>query len=109
HEPGEARPEAPGPFVLAEGAERGGGRPVLQGRLLEVLVAVDARGQPVAGRDHLARDLGVAAFVGLGEMPVAQVAEPGEREEGEDREEAAPRHSITSAAATLRPSAMRML
>ena len=40
-------------------------QPVLQRRLLEVLEAVEPRRHPVAADRHLARDLGVAAFVGM--------------------------------------------
>src|SRR5207244_12660118 len=44
-----------------------GARPVLQRRLLEILDAVQPRRDPVAARGHLARDLRVAALVGIGE------------------------------------------
>ena len=66
------------PFVLAEQLEGGGGRPVLQRRLLEVLDAVQARRQPVAGGDHLARDFGVAALVGFDQLAIVETAEPDE-------------------------------
>ena len=77
---GQAGPQARGPFVLSEHAEGHGGRPVLQRRLLEIFVPVQARREPVAARDHLARNLGVAPLVGLHQVPITEIAEPDGRE-----------------------------
>ena len=160
-EAGQRGPQSRRPLARAERHVGGRGGPVLQRRLLEVLQAVQAWGQPVAGRDHLARDLGIAAFVRLDQFAVAESAEPDQRQQQrQDREprgagpaaragrlvEARPRRwivrgrqivddgcrvarpdghqaavsggdavggaavgSISSAAATRRPSAIRML
>ena len=78
---GQRGPQARAPGALPEGLERGRGRPVLQRRLLEVLEPVQARGEPVAAGDHLARDLGVAALVGVEQVALAEIGEPGEGED----------------------------
>src|SRR6266850_3378354 len=72
-EPGQRRPHSGGPILDFKYLEERGGGPVLQRRLLEVLEAVQARRDPVAARHHLARDLGVAALVGLVERPHAEI------------------------------------
>ncbi len=111
--PGHARREARRPLIVAERGERGRGDPILQGRLLEVLVAVQARREPVAACDHLARNLRVAALVGLDQVPIAEIAEPAGRKDGKQDPRPAPGnrriHPISRAAATLRSSARRML
>src|SRR3989442_5528787 len=83
----DSRPKARRPLVLAERGERGRGDPILQGRLLEGLVAVQARRDPVAAYDHLSRNLRVAAFVGLDEVPITEIAEPRKAECRKEREE----------------------
>src|SRR5439155_4143477 len=100
-------------LALAERGERGRRHPVLQGRLLEVLLAIQARREPVAAFDHLARNLRVATFVGLDEVAITEIAEPAGREDGKQDPRPAPGnrriHPISKAAATLRSSARRML
>ena len=56
-EAGQRRPQSCRPVMFAENSERGRGSPVLQGGLFEILDAIQARGQPVAGGHHFARDL----------------------------------------------------
>src|SRR5205814_6708056 len=104
-ESGERRPKPRSPVVHAEQLEETRGGPVLQRRLLEVLEAVEARRDPVAGGDHLARNLRVARFVRLVERAQPQRAEPGCRERGNEKQP----HPKSSAAATFRSSATRML
>src|SRR6266850_1675155 len=70
---GERSPQPCRPVRDFEQREERGGGPVLQRRLLEVLEAVQARRDPVAARHHLARDLGVAALVGVVERPHAEI------------------------------------
>src|SRR6266480_4817566 len=108
-EPGERRPQPGGPILDFKYLEERGGGPVLQRWLLEVLEAVQARRDPVAARQYLARDLGVAALVGLVKRPHAERAEPRDREQRKHEPHAALRHANSSAAATLRSSATRML
>ena len=83
-ETGERGPQARDPVAQPEDLERGRGGPVLQRRLLEVLQAVQARRQPVAARHHLARDLGVAAFVGVEQIALPEVGEPGDAEDEQE-------------------------
>src|SRR4051812_16222403 len=54
--------------------------PVLEGRLLEILDAVETRRQPIAGGHHFTRNLGVAAFVGVDQPAVLEIREPDQRE-----------------------------
>ena len=75
-QPEEPGPQPQRPLVHPERGDRRRGQPVHQGRLLEVLDAVEARRHPIAGRRHLARDLGVARFVGFVERTV-----PGRKDE----------------------------
>src|SRR5439155_25589063 len=70
-------PQPRAPLREAECLVRHGRRPVLQRRLLEVLQAVEMRRDPVTAREHLARDLGVAALVGIEERADLQGREPG--------------------------------
>jgi hypothetical protein len=88
-EAGQRGPEARGPFRGAEGLVCRGGGPVLERRLLEVGEAVQPRRHPVAGREHLARDLGVAALVRMRERPVCQLDEPERQDDGEREHEVA--------------------
>jgi len=82
--PGEAHPQARGPLVDSERLERGGGDPVLEWWLLEVLEAVEARREPVTARRHFARDLGIARLVGTDQLAMVEIREP---EQGkQDRE-----------------------
>ena len=69
------------------GEVRAGRRPVVQHRLLEARLVVVVGGQPVTALDHLARALGVEAFVGIGDGRPSergeegQGADPGEQQE----------------------------
>src|SRR5262249_51757054 len=76
---------------FAEGLEGGGARPVLERRLLEVLGAVEARRHPVARGGHLARDLRVAALVGVGERAIGVVDVDRDRGDAEEQQRDASR------------------
>src|SRR6185312_4706404 len=52
------------------------GGPVLQRRLLEVLHPIEPRGHPIAADQHLARDLAVAALVGVEQRGYAEGRKP---------------------------------
>jgi hypothetical protein len=56
-------------------------------RLFEVFDAVQAGGDPVAAGHHLARHLGVAAFVGRHQGANAQYIQGGENEAGQENPE----------------------
>ena len=115
----QAGPQARLPVAQPEHGERQRVHPGLQRRLFEVLDAVQARGDPVAAGEHLARHLGVAAFVGRHQRAHA---EQGQRDDGEGGEQApgegfglvqfvhqAPGAWMIRARMTLRPSPIRML
>src|SRR5262249_11116206 len=52
-------------------------RPVLQGRLLEILQTVEPRCEPVTARYHLPGNFGIAAFVRIEHRAHLQRCEPG--------------------------------
>ena len=86
---GQCRPQPRRPLAFAEQRVGRGGGPVLQGRFLEILEVVQARRGPVAAGHHFAGDFGVASLVGFHQFAVADVAEPGQREQhGEQRDPA---------------------
>ena len=62
--------------MLAEHFIRHGGGPVLQRRFFEIFQIVQARRDPVAAGHHLARNLGVTAFIRLDQVTIFQIAEP---------------------------------
>src|SRR5260370_1186558 len=66
---------------LQKNASATGAEKEVERRLLEVLDAVERRRDEVAGAGHLARDLGVAAVVGLVERMDRDPAEEEERGE----------------------------
>jgi hypothetical protein len=70
------RPQAHRPGVLAEQLECGGRGPVSERRLLEIFDRVEPRRDPIAAGDHLARDLGVAAFVGIEQVRTPERQKP---------------------------------
>jgi len=63
-------------FVVPEQLEGERRRPVLERGLFDVHEAVQMRHDPVAARDHLARNLGVAALVRIEQRPERQHREP---------------------------------
>ena len=80
----ERQPHAPqprAPLLEAECPVRRGRRPVLQRRLFEVLQAIEPWSDPVTAREHLARDLGVTALVGIEERAHLEGREPGGAED----------------------------
>ena len=90
-ESGERGPETRRPLMNAERLVRGGGQPVLQCRLLEVLDAVQARRQPVAAGHHFARYFRIAAFVGMDQSAVVEIGEPDQREQEDECDRCGPR------------------
>src|SRR5438105_15533788 len=78
-------------MVHAERLIASGGEPVLQRGLLEILDTVEPRRHPVAGRRHLARNLGIAAFIGVDQSPVIEIRKPDKRKDEQQNECAAPR------------------
>jgi len=78
-------------LLEAECPVRHGRRPVLQRRLLEVLQVIEPRRDPVTAREHLARDLGVTALVGIEQRPHLQGREPGGAEDDHAASEPAAR------------------
>ncbi|CAM2150985.1 hypothetical protein PT2222_250054 [Paraburkholderia tropica] len=88
-EAGQRRVEARLPFADAEPRERQRVHPGLQGRLLEILVAVVARRDPVAGREHFARHFGIAAFVARQQMAPAERQEPDHGESDDQKQDRA--------------------
>ncbi len=87
-QPEQQRPQARAPCLHAERLEGGGGGPVLQRRFFEVLQVVQARRDPVAGDDHLARDLGVAALVRAEQGgALEQVVRPQRGKHGDERDD----------------------
>ena len=90
--PGEGGPEARRPLRDAERLVRRGSRPVLERRFLQVGEPVEPGRDPVAGDDHLARDLGVTTLVRMGEQPPGQLHEP---ERQQDQREADPEGAAT--------------
>ncbi len=81
-QPGHRRGQPRRPFVDAKGVERRRAQPILKRRLLEILEVVEPWRDPVAAHRHLARDLGVAAFVRM-----LQLADIERREPGDERDE----------------------
>ncbi len=77
-------PETRGERRQAEGLDRGRREPVVQRRLLEVEHAVQVRGDELPGRQHFARDLGVASLVRLEQR---RAAEPPEDEHDQARDD----------------------
>jgi hypothetical protein len=67
------------PVAHPEGVIRQHRHPQVKRRLLEILEPVVADRDPVAAAEHLARDLGIAAFVGAQQMAGIQTAEPDQR------------------------------
>ncbi len=88
-EPGHRGPEAGRPLVDAEDRIRRRGDPVLQGGLLEILDAVQPRRDPVAPRNHLARDFGVSALVRMDQAAVVEAAKPDDGENEQQNGDAA--------------------
>lgn len=86
-EAGEAGVEARLPFADAEPRERQRVQPGLQRRLLEIFVAVVARRDPVAGDEHFARHLRVAALVARDQVAQPERREPDDRERDEQEDE----------------------
>src|SRR5439155_1016734 len=86
---GEERRGKPGGELVHPQERVGGGDdPEEGGRLVEVAGAVDVRRDEVARREHLARDLGVAPFVGIAQPRPAQAIEDdrgAEQQQEEDR------------------------
>ena len=78
-EPRERRRQPRRPLVHAERVEGRGAQPVLERRLFEVLEVVQARRHPVAADRHLARDLGVPAFVRVLQPAHVERPEPYDR------------------------------
>ena len=60
------------PLARAEQFQATGHDPVHQRWFLEIVHAVEPRGDPVAARHHLARNLRVAPLVGIGQRITAQ-------------------------------------
>ena len=82
---GQCDRQAHRPFVVTEGRDTGGDGPVRQRRLGEVQrLVVAAQGDEVAGMQHLQRDIGVAALVGLEQAARALEGQPEQQGEGED-------------------------
>ncbi len=73
-------------FADAEEFEAEGCAPVVERRLLEPGLSVEARRDPVAGFGHVAGDPGVARFVGADEADGAEMAEVADVESGEDQD-----------------------
>jgi hypothetical protein len=76
--PAERQPDAE--RVPAEEHHGRCGQPIAERRLLEIAHPVETRHDPVAAGDHLARDFGVAEFVGLVQRPDSQRGQVRDRE-----------------------------
>src|SRR6185437_334533 len=72
----QCRPQTHRPGVRADQLLGYRGGPVLQRRLLEVLHPIEPRGHPIAAAQHLARDLAVAALVGVEQRGYAEGRKP---------------------------------
>ena len=81
----QGRPETRSPVRHAEDFVSGGGGPILKRRFLEILEAVLAWCNPVAGGDHFARHFGVAALVRPDQFARLQIAEPDHRQHKQQR------------------------
>jgi hypothetical protein len=101
---GQAWPESRREIADAEYRERRRGSPVLQRRFFEVEDAVQARRDPVAAGQHLAGDLGVAAFVGMDQVAIAQRAEPRDHCQQQQRSWCNAPHGCAPAAGPCRAS-----
>ncbi|CAB3770302.1 hypothetical protein LMG29739_05748 [Paraburkholderia solisilvae] len=86
-EAGQRGIEARLPFAEAEPREGECVGPGLQRRLLEILVAVIARRDPVAGHEHLARHFGITAFVAWQQVAPAERHEPDQRERDQQEQD----------------------
>src|SRR5215813_4300499 len=84
-------PQPSDPLAHSERLVSGGGDPVLKGRLLEILDAIQPRCHPITARDHLARDLGVTALIGMYETAEVEIGEPEQCEDDQQRDRAASR------------------
>src|SRR5437870_5476787 len=69
------------PLLEADGAARRGRGPLLQRRLLQVLLGIGPWSEPVPAREHLARHLGVTALVGLEQRAHLEGRDPGGAED----------------------------
>ena len=74
-------------FADAEEFEADGGGPIVERRLLEPGLAVEARGDEVAGFGHVAGDPGVARFVWADQADGAEMGEVADVESREDKDE----------------------
>ncbi len=83
---GDGARQARGGFADTEEFKAQGCAPIKEGRFLEPGLAVEARGDPVAGFGHVASDPGVARFVGADEADSAEVAEVADVQGGEDQD-----------------------
>src|SRR5262249_54861315 len=80
---GDAEPGAE--FVFAEQRVAGSQEPVRQRGLLKPFNPAESRSNPVSGRVHLSRDLGVARFVGADERQSPKPVEEDDRAQKEER------------------------
>ena len=83
---GKGRRETGGDFVDAKKFKADGGFPVVEDRFFKPRLAVETRGDPVAGFEDVTGDPGVARFVGPGKADAAKMAEVTEVEGGEYEE-----------------------
>src|SRR5208283_268641 len=78
--------EASGGLADAEKLEAEGCGPVIEDRLFEPRLAIEARSNPVAGLGHVPCNPGVARLVGTDEADDAEIVEVAEIERGEDED-----------------------